>query len=41
VSQHELANINVSQLPTWNEKVARFGRGSILEDNGGKTLVTQ
>jgi hypothetical protein len=41
VSQHELANINVSQLPTWNEKVARFGRGLISDHNGGNTLVTQ
>jgi hypothetical protein len=41
MSMHELGNINVSQLPTWNEKVVRFGRGSILDHNGGKTLVTQ
>jgi hypothetical protein len=35
------ANINVSQLPTWNEKVARFRMGPILDNNGGKTPITQ
>ncbi len=38
---HELANINVSQFPTSNEKVARFRKGPILDHNGGKTLVAQ
>jgi hypothetical protein len=38
---NELTKLNVSQLPMWNEKVARFGRGLISDHNGGKTPITQ
>jgi hypothetical protein len=37
---YEGASPDVSQLQTWSEKVARYGKGSISDHNGGKIRVS-